>query len=227
MKEGAWKRIKVPQPKPANHWRQQCEKWQKSIQHFNLSPLKDVGKKGWLRSSRSLNMEEQPDNWREKSSASNSIIRWALLQTLCCVYALWRRPGGDREKYIFVGVFKSSEEHMRCSTTKKSMGNLLDLAEFREKFSFGLFWSYFCSFCNYSSGKILLSIVQEATGTRQLKMIYSCLSVLICFIMLTFYKQIMRGVYIMSNDVRNDSFWAVLVQTAIKLIQQTGWNVSK
>lgn len=68
------KRIKVTQPKPADHWRQQCEKWQKSIRHFNLSPLKDVGKKGWLRRSGSLDMEEQPDNWRETSSASNSII---------------------------------------------------------------------------------------------------------------------------------------------------------
>lgn len=117
-RERDWTRIKVIQPKPANHWRQQCEKWKKSIQHFNLSPLKDVGKKGWLRSSRSLTMEQQPDNWRGKNSASNSIIRWSLLLTLC-VHALSRRVGGDREKHVFVGVFKSSEKHMRYNTTEK------------------------------------------------------------------------------------------------------------
>lgn len=66
------------QPKPAKHWTQQTEKRWKSIRHFSSSPSRkdDWGAAGVLTCKSNQIIEGK------KSSASNSIIRQSLLQTL-------------------------------------------------------------------------------------------------------------------------------------------------
>ena len=102
---------KGTQAKPTHLWRQQCEKWQKSIQHFDLSPLKVVVRNGWLKNGGSLYMEEQPDNWR----AQHLIL---LSDGPCCwyrVHAPSRRTRGDRSSTLSDWCFVQCEVSYRKS----------------------------------------------------------------------------------------------------------------
>lgn len=95
-------------------WRQQQEMLEIDTAFQLIPPPPGWREEQMTERQQGLDMDEQPDNWRKKSSASNSIIRWSLLQTLCCVHTLSRRARGEGVTCLC----------FLCQCWQKSIGNL-------------------------------------------------------------------------------------------------------